>query len=131
MRLPWGSRTTEQASYTECIDEPGFDPASSPGCGPPSPTDLPSTTWPRHVITTAAMTDTPELSFEEIVKRLEEIAKQLESGQPKLEESLRLFEEGVRLSRAGGKQLDDAERRLEVLLEGDKVAAFAPAANGE
>ncbi len=77
------------------------------------------------------MSDTPELSFEQIVKRLEEIAKQLESGQPKLEEALRLFEEGVRLSQLGGKQLDDAERRLEVLLEGDKVAAFAPATSGE
>lgn len=77
------------------------------------------------------MTDAPntEPSFEDIVKRLEEIAHTLESGQPRLEEALRLFEEGVRLSKLGGKQLDAAERRLEVLLEGDKVGPFAPGGN--
>ena len=79
---------------------------------------------------TTAMSDTPEPSFEEIVKRLEEIARQLESGQPKLEDALRLFEEGVRLSKLGGGQLDQAERRLEVLLEGDKVEPFNPTSNG-
>ena len=74
---------------------------------------------------------TPEPSFEDIVKRLEEIARLLESGQPKLEEALRLFEEGVRLSKLGGKQLDQAEKRLEVLLEGDKVGTFTPGNGNE
>ncbi len=64
-------------------------------------------------------------SFENIIERLEVIAKRLESGEPKLEEALALFEEGVRLSKAGNKQLDEAERRLEVLLEGDQTAPLA------
>jgi len=68
-----------------------------------------------------------ELGFEQIVARLEAIAKQLENGQPKLEEALQLFEEGVRLSQLGNRQLDEAEHRLEVLVEGDKVAPFTPA----
>ena len=72
------------------------------------------------------MTDSaPEPSFEEIVQRLETIAKQLESGEPKLEEALALFEEGVRLSKLGTHQLDNAERRLEILLEGDKPGPLA------
>lgn len=73
------------------------------------------------------MTETrAEPTFEDIVARLEEIAHKLEGGQPKLEEALALFEEGVRLSKLGGQKLDEAERRLEVLTEGDKVAPFAP-----
>jgi exodeoxyribonuclease VII small subunit len=67
-----------------------------------------------------------EPAFEALVERLEQIAQELESGQPKLEEALRLFEEGVRLSKLGGQQLDAAEKRLEILLEGDKVAPFDP-----
>lgn len=70
------------------------------------------------------MSEPAELSFEDILERLEEIARQLESGQPQLEDALRLFEEGVRLSKQGGKQLDLAERRLEVLLEGDKTSTL-------
>jgi exodeoxyribonuclease VII small subunit len=70
------------------------------------------------------------VAFEQIVERLEAIAKKLESGKPKLEEALALFEEGIQLSQVGTKQLDEAEKRLEILLEGDKTAAFAPTGNG-
>jgi len=70
--------------------------------------------------------DTTPPTFEEIVQRLEAIAKQLEGGEAKLEESLALFEEGVRLAKLGGHQLDDAEQRLEILLEGDKPAPYSP-----
>ena len=54
------------------------------------------------------------------------IEKPLESGSPKLEEALGLFEEGVRLSQLGSRQLDEAEHRLEVLLEGEQTAPFTP-----
>ena len=37
----------------------------------------------------------------------------------------------VRLSKLGGQKLDEAERRLEVLTEGDKVAPFSPTNNKE
>ncbi len=73
------------------------------------------------------MSEEPIASFEEIVKRLEKIADLLESGQPELEESLRLFEEGVLLAKRGNKELDAAERRLEVLLEdGEKQPFVVP-----
>lgn len=67
-----------------------------------------------------------ETSFEVIVQRLESIAKSLESGEPKLEEALALFEEGVKLSKLGTQKLDQAEKRIEVLLQGDDTAPFSP-----
>jgi exodeoxyribonuclease VII small subunit len=57
--------------------------------------------------------------FEESLKRLEEIVKQLEQGDLTLEASLKLFEDGIKLSRLCSKQLDEAERRVEMLLQGD------------
>ena len=57
-----------------------------------------------------------EPSFEEALKALETIVAKLESGEPKLEESIRLFEEGMRLSAICQKRLDEADRKIEVLL---------------
>ena len=50
----------------------------------------------------------------------------VESGDMTLEDSLALFEEGVRLSRLGSVRLDEAERRVERLLNDDgKTATIA------
>jgi exodeoxyribonuclease VII small subunit len=57
-----------------------------------------------------------EPSFEEALKQLETIVGKLESGETKLEESIRLFEEGMRLSAICQKRLDEADRKIEVLL---------------
>jgi len=57
--------------------------------------------------------------FEESLKRIEEIVKQLEQGDLTLEASLRLFEDGIKLSRLCSKQLEEAEKRVEMLLQGD------------
>lgn len=57
-----------------------------------------------------------EPSFEEALKGLESIVAKLESGETKLEESIRLFEEGMRLSAICQKRLDEADRKIEVLL---------------
>jgi len=35
------------------------------------------------------------------------------------------FEEGIRLARAGATKLEEAERKVEVLLEGDRTAPFS------
>ncbi len=56
-------------------------------------------------------------SFEKALKRLEEIVNKLESGDLPLDESLKIFEEGVKLSRFCTKKLDEAERKVEVLLK--------------
>ena len=57
-----------------------------------------------------------EPTFEEALKSLENVVAKLESGEIKLEESIRLFEEGMKLSSLCQKRLDDADRKIEVLL---------------
>lgn len=61
-----------------------------------------------------------EKSFEASLKELEQIVEQLETGDLPLEHSLELFEQGVRLSRACQKRLDEAERKVELLLKNDE-----------
>ena len=61
---------------------------------------------------------TPEKSFESSLEELEQIVQQLEGGDLPLERSLELFEQGVRLSRECQKRLDEAERKIEILLKG-------------
>jgi exodeoxyribonuclease VII small subunit len=58
-----------------------------------------------------------EKKFEAALERLEEIVKELETGDLPLERSLRLFEEGIKLSRLCNKRLEDAERRVEILIK--------------
>lgn len=71
--------------------------------------------------------------FEEILERLQMVVDKLEGGELSLEESLQHFEEGVRLSKLGAAQLDEAERRVEVLLQGadgeDRVEPLREDAN--
>jgi exodeoxyribonuclease VII small subunit len=57
-----------------------------------------------------------EPTFEGSLKRLEEIVAQLEGNALALEQSLEIFEEGVKLVRFCTGRLDDAERRIEILL---------------
>ena len=63
--------------------------------------------------------------FEEAVNKLEKIVTKLEKGDIPLEESLKLFEEGIRLSRFCNQKLDEAERRVEILLT-DKEGVLKP-----
>ena len=61
--------------------------------------------------------------FEDALHRLEALVRKMESGELSLEESLKAFEEGIRLSRQCAQRLDEAERRVEVLLrDGDGLA---------
>jgi exodeoxyribonuclease VII small subunit len=55
--------------------------------------------------------------FETALQRLEEIVKKLESGDLPLAAALELFEEGVTLSRFCHKQLEEAERKVEILVK--------------
>ena len=56
-------------------------------------------------------------SFEQALERLETIVEELEAGSLSLEESLARYEEGVRLSRRLTQSLDQAEKRIERLVE--------------
>ncbi len=64
--------------------------------------------------------------FEEALKKLEDIVREMESGDLTLEESLKSFEEGIRLSRFCSKKLDEAERRIEVLLKNEEGVDIQP-----
>jgi len=55
-------------------------------------------------------------TFEGALKRLEEIVTHLERNELDLEQSLQRFEEGVKLIRFCATRLDEAERRIEILL---------------
>lgn len=56
-------------------------------------------------------------TFETSLQDLERIVRRLEDGDLSLEESLKLFEDGVKLSRECQERLNQAERRIEVLLK--------------
>ncbi len=70
-------------------------------------------------------------SFEASLEALEQIVHQLEGGDLPLEKSLELFEEGIRLSRQCQERLNQAERRIELLLRDSQgrpvVSAFEEA----
>jgi exodeoxyribonuclease VII small subunit len=59
---------------------------------------------------------TEQKDFESSLRELEQIVQQLEAGDLSLEKSLELFEQGVMLSRECQKRLDEAERKVEILL---------------
>ena len=59
------------------------------------------------------------MSFEQAMKRLEELVESLESGNLELEEALKLFEEGIALSRYCQKLLQEAEGRIQRLIENE------------
>ena len=63
--------------------------------------------------------------FEESIKELEKIVESLERGDIGLEESLDLFEKGIKLSKACNEMLDKAEKKVSVLINGEKQD-FAP-----
>lgn len=58
-----------------------------------------------------------EKTFAAALSRLEEIVQELEKGDLLLEQSLKLFEEGVKLARLCTKRLDEAERKVDILLK--------------
>ena len=56
-------------------------------------------------------------SFEEALAKLEEITKELEEGDLSLEESLKYFDEGVKLAEHCSTKLNDAQKKVEILLK--------------
>jgi exodeoxyribonuclease VII small subunit len=64
--------------------------------------------------------------FEDNLHRLEAIVKRMESGELSLEDSLKTFEEGIKLYRLCAQKLDEAERRVEILLQEGEILTTAP-----
>lgn len=64
-----------------------------------------------------ASSEAGTMNFEESMKRLETIVEELEGGELSLEDSISRYEEGVKLSRRLTTTLDEAEKRIERLVE--------------
>jgi exodeoxyribonuclease VII small subunit len=54
--------------------------------------------------------------FETALKKLEEVVRRLEGGELSLDDSLKAFEEGVKLAGFCTKKLDEAEKKVELLI---------------
>ncbi|OZI14154.1 exodeoxyribonuclease VII small subunit [Sodalis-like symbiont of Philaenus spumarius] len=65
-------------------------------------------------------------SFETALKELEQIVNRLESGELPLEQALNEFEQGVQLARQGQKTLQQAEQRVQILLNDTPDAPLTP-----
>lgn len=55
--------------------------------------------------------------FEESIQRLEKIVQNLEGGELSLEESLKDFDEGMKLVKLCSKRLEEAEKKVNILIE--------------
>ena len=69
------------------------------------------------------MSTTKPKTFESSLEELERIVRQLEQGELTLEKSLELFEQGVKLSRDCQERLNQAERRIEILMRDNQGRA--------
>ena len=63
-----------------------------------------------------------EMKFEEALKRLEKIVEDLENGELSLDDALTKYEEGIRLSKLCSKRLEDAKKKVEILLKSEDGA---------
>lgn len=58
-------------------------------------------------------------NFEESMKKLEEIVTELENGKLNLDESVEKFEKGMKIARQCNTILENAEKKITILLEKD------------
>lgn len=65
----------------------------------------------------AEETKNNEPNFEKSIERLEHILEKMNTGTVALEEALKMYEEADRLINSCNKKLNDAERRIEVLMK--------------
>jgi len=64
-----------------------------------------------------------EENFEELLNRLDEITTKLEKQEDlSLEESMKIFEEGIEISKKCNKQIEEAEKKITILIkENDEI----------
>lgn len=77
------------------------------------------------------MEENKEVKFEDTMKKLEEIANELEKGDLDLDTSVSKFEEGMKLSKRCNEILENAEKRISILIndgEDIKEENFVPKA---
>lgn len=67
--------------------------------------------------------------FEESLAELEQLVEQMEQGDLSLEDSLKSFERGVNLTRTCQKALQEAEQKVQILLEKNGTQTLEPFTN--
>lgn len=58
-------------------------------------------------------------NFEDNMEKLEKIVTELEKGELNLDDSISKFEEGIKISKECNKILEEAEKKITILLEKD------------
>lgn len=61
-----------------------------------------------------------KLTFEESMEKLEKLAQDLEKDDLSLDESVKKFEEGMQLSKNCKEILEDAEKKITILINGNE-----------
>lgn len=71
-----------------------------------------------------------EMGFDQVLQALRDAVHRLEAGNASLEQSLGIYEDGIRLARRGHVLLDNAEKRVELLVretrDGPVIAPLDP-----
>ena len=64
-----------------------------------------------------------EETFEELFNKLEDITSKLERNEDiSLDETMKLFEEGIEISKKCNKQIEEAEKKISILIkENDEI----------
>lgn len=60
-----------------------------------------------------------EKTFEDSLNELEDIATKLESVNLNLDEAIKEFEKGIKLSKECSQKLDEAEKKINILVQGE------------
>lgn len=60
-----------------------------------------------------------DINFENAMKKLEEIANELEKNDLDLDSSVKKFEEGMELSKKCSQMLEEAEKKISILIKTD------------
>jgi exodeoxyribonuclease VII small subunit len=66
------------------------------------------------------------VDFEKQLKELESLVAKLESGELSLDEALQAYEKGIALTRECQAALDEAQNRIQIVLEKDGVISSEP-----
>jgi exodeoxyribonuclease VII small subunit len=64
--------------------------------------------------------------FEESMAELEKLVEEMEQGDISLEESLKAFERGIKLTRTCQRALQEAEQKVQILLEKNGQQTIEP-----
>lgn len=65
-------------------------------------------------------------NFEDALENLEKITRDLEDGELSLEDSLNKFDQGIKLAKFCEQKLDEAQKKVEILLKKDGELTAEP-----